>query len=668
MGLAALREKQLIRWRDRVMQLDGRMADGSWHLTDVGTGLMDKQSETDIWSALERGELAFVTSEAPAIHQPTRDLLSKLSVAATTGLRSSIEKDEAGTDAVKRLRYVDSMKGLARSQREEEIDRIWTELRWPDQRPAYATVMWWQTRANQAKDRVAALRDRSDRKGRTGPRYSEDVLRILRQIRDDRFLCRSPRITVEKAVRMAQDAVRIANASLPKSKHMPSPGRKAMVGVINELDAVEVIARRFGADVALRMMRTSLGGVVTSRPLERVEIDHTKLSVVLLDDDFEPLGRASYTGAIDAHTTSMLGYYWGAEVPSVVALARCIRHSVRPKVEFLKKYENVTNGWDCFGVAEAWVLDNGLEEHATAVRQAASQMGVQRVEFCARAAPWQKGSIERFLRTQDQGLLHSLPGATMESILSRTDFDPKKDHLIRASTFDRLLAKWVVDIYMREPKAVLRNRSASDAWAAAKGSFTQYVPTEIDLLERIFLKQVKGRLLDHAGVEYDCLVYNSLDMKLLRERFGPRLTVDIRVSDEELGFIHVGVPNHDAWVKVPCVDQQYAAGMTRWQHGKCKLMRRACADEAKVLSLAEARQQLLDDIEAEKGAVKQGRKMARRRMQEGSHRPEAGSRTSAPAQMAGSEPDTGHVAGGREKHESEIPDFETEVLEAEGEE
>jgi putative transposase len=153
-------------------------------------------------------------------------------------------------------------------------------------------------------------------------------------------------------------------------------------------------------------------------------------------------------------------------------------------------------------------------------------------------------------------------------------------------------------------------------WVSHKGAFTQYVPDSTTILESLFLRQVDGRTLDHEGIEFDCLIYNSLDMRIIRSKFGCKLKVNIRVNDEDLSYIYVQVPDHDIWVKVPCLDLEYSTDLTRWQHKKCKKMQDICADDGVELSLAEARQQLLDDIDAEKTAVTQGRKKARARLRE----------------------------------------------------
>ncbi len=616
MALGALRERQLIRWSGRVLRLDGRLTDGEWQLTELSTGLIDKQSDTTLLAAVEIGDLVFIERADAAVINQEQALLNALSEAARKVPETSTTEISDGGEGALKFQYVKAIKGLSTSAAKKAIQSTWETLKRPKQIPGYSTVMAWRLKCKGRLDPIAALQNQDDKKGRRGHRYGEEVVAVLRKVRDDHYLNRNPRITVQKATAIAQDKIRILNAARPRSEHLPIPKRKAFLSVVRELDAAEVLAARHGADAALAMLRTSLGGVKTTRPLERVEIDHTVLSIILLDDDYEPLGRAFTTVAKDVNTRAILGYYWGAENPSIVSLARCIRHSIQPKIEFLKEFPDVVHQWNTFGVAESWVIDNGLEEFAGALHQAASEQGVQKIEFCGRRSPWHKPNIERYFRAQDQDLIHGLPGTTMENIMRRTNFDPKKDILIRWSSFERIYVKWIVDVYMQAPQRILKNRSPSQAWTDKVTEFTQFLPDSTTVLECLFLRTVEDRTLDHAGVEFDRLVYNSRDMGLIRRKLGPKLKVSIRVDDEDLSYIYVQVPGHNVWVKVDCLDQDYAYDLTRWQHDKCKRMQRACLDEGFELSLAEAREQIRSDVDAERKEVKQGRRKARARMDE----------------------------------------------------
>lgn len=510
-----------------------------------------------------------------------------------------------------------AVRGLTLSEIANALEQLHQKFKWPDETPHINSILNWRMKAANSSDPIAALVERNDRKGRYGDRYPAEVMDIVREIRDTKFLKKNPRITVGRAVEAVSDRIVLENEQRLESDRLPIPGRRVMNKVIGEISEYDLISARYGSDVAMCKLRNSLGGVEVKLPLQRCQIDHTPLSIILLDEDFIPLGRPNLSVAVDARVPIPTGAYWGAEVPSIVSVARCVRHSVQPKTDFLRQFPNVKGTWDCFGVHQTYVGDNGLEEHAMALRQACSEMGGSVLELCPRKKPWFKPNIERYIRTMDLDLLQTLPGATMENIVTRCNFDPKKDVLLRKSIFDKLLMKWMVDVYIREPRDVLGKRQALiDAWRKEIGLVDQMVPTKTVLLERLFLRRVEDRVLDHAGIEFDCLIYNSSDLGALRSELGTVLVVTIWVSDEDLGYIQVCVPDTDMWIRVPCLELKYAQGMTRWQHKMCKKMRRELVGEGREVSLAAAREEIYREVEMEADELRHAFRKRRARMKE----------------------------------------------------
>lgn len=615
MALVRLAENQLIRWRDRLLKLVGKLPDGDWHLVDLTSGLMDKQPDQILWRAFERNELTFVCDDKKPNGRDAENLVQKLSQEAVPA-EFVRDTDELRQRAMNRWQYVQAIRGMSIGVVGTAIKALWEKLGWPEKKPPHLnTVYLWRKKTKSNSDPVVALIEKHEKKGWRN-RFDETFLDILRDVRDEKFLKSSPRLTVEKTVKEAQRTIRALNHERPQSDHYPKPGRRLMQTIIDEKSKCEQIAKRFGADVAMNMFRYSLGGIRTDEPLDRCEIDHTPLSIVVCDKNFIPWGRANASIALDVGTRCTQGAYWGAEVPSIVSLSRCIRHAVRPKIDFLERFPNVKGKWDCFGTSKSYIVDNGLEEHAQALRQAVAQLGGATLELCARKKAWFKPHVERYFRNQDLDLLQTLPACTMENFTKRCNFDPKKDLLLRRSTFDAIFAKWIVDIYLREPQDVLHNKAPIDVWRERILRVDQFVPDKTVLLERLFLRKVTDRSLDHEGIEFDCLQYNSSDMGAVRAQLGSVLKVDIWVSDEDLGHIHVCVPGTDYLIRVPCLELKYAEGLTRWQHERNKKAQAVAKGEGRQISLDAARQEIEDAIKNEMKEFRHAHRKRQSRYQE----------------------------------------------------
>jgi len=610
MGLANLERGQRIKLDGVCFELTGLLPSGKWQLMDIDTGLRDEQTPDDLWQAFLQRRLRFVDGLDDTENSPS--ILTTLSNAAEATSHDC--KGKGLNDALRRHQYVqeiEKLRGL--SPLKETIYKTWEKLQWPEKAPVLRTAQNWCAKARVASDPVNALIEKTHHKGNRSARYSSELVEMADELIQKKYLKNTPRLTLAKTAEELARLVRKENTRRPASEHLPIPKRKFIKSRIAVIPEYELIAARFGVDAARVAMRTSLGGVETSKALQIGELDHTLQASILLDDDFMPWGRSSASVCIDAHTRAPTGLSLGAEVPSIVSVARCIESSVLPKTELLKKYPTVKGRWDCYGIHETYVVDNGLEEHATALRQAASELGGSTIEFCPRKAPWFKPHVERFFRTQDLDLLQTLPGCTGENINVRPAFNPKKDLLIRRQTFEIVFMKWLVDIYLRRPQKCLGDISPAEAWKRSVTLEEQLVPTRRIALERLFLRKETGKSLDHEGITFDCLIYNSRDLGALRSQLGAKLCVDIWVSDEDLGYIYVVVPNQDVVIRVPCLDQLYTSGLTRWQHEKCKKLRRIRMDEGLQLSLDEAREEIGKLIEADLAELRHARRKKRTR-------------------------------------------------------
>lgn len=74
------------------------------------------------------------------------------------------------------------------------------------------------------------------------------------------------------------------------------------------------------------------------------------------------------------------------------------------------------------------------------------------------------------------------------------------------------------------------------------------------------------RTVFHYGVELNGLKYNSLELGEIRRKVGASPKVTITFDPEDLGHIYVLDPKMLTYLKIACIDREYATGLSLWQH------------------------------------------------------------------------------------------------------
>ena len=148
------------------------------------------------------------------------------------------------------------------------------------------------------------------------------------------------------------------------------PTRRLIARMIADIPAFDKHAARYGHDSAVKAFRGVTGHSVTHAPLERAEIDHTLLDLMVVDDQSRlPLGRPSVTACIDCYTRCILGIYIGFNPPSYQSVAACLKDCFLPKVNLQRDYPGIVNEWPAYGVMHNLVVDGGLEFYSASLEQ-----------------------------------------------------------------------------------------------------------------------------------------------------------------------------------------------------------------------------------------------------------------------------------------------------------
>lgn len=370
------------------------------------------------------------------------------------------------------------------------IQEVWKKLNKDREPSEVTTVPNWTSVARWKKKYLAngkdayILLEQHHQKGNRTNRYDNDVMDIVSDCIGQIYM-RRERGTIEETTEEAVVRVTKENNQRLKHDHLPLPTRRLVRRLIDLIPAFDRCAARYGRIAAVRIYRSKLKHIVTKKPLETAEIDHTRLDLFVIDDDSHiPLGRPWLTICIDNHTRCILGIYIGFEPPSGLTVGKCLKHAFLPKTNLHKEYPGIRHTWDAHGVMEQLVVDNGLEFHGISLEKACFAFGVE-IIYTPRKTPWFKGKIERFNRTLNESVSHGISGTTFSNIFEKDDYDPAKHAVVTLSALRHILHKWIADCYHQKPHRSLDEHTPAAVWSSSinpEDIALAHDPAELDML------------------------------------------------------------------------------------------------------------------------------------------------------------------------------------------
>lgn len=560
MGIARFELNAEVRFDGRTHVLT-RMVDAiTWQLEDTRTKRITEKTITELQTLYLDGALVF---EAPPGRAAVASRLQELGKSHT-----EISKEQFDKAKLKRM-YVKALKDVPASNRFilEAIQKLWQKIKQPATAPHPATVRRWRSSLVAAGGDIRAVVDKISLRGNRTPRYPEAVTSFVENAIDIVYLTLE-RKTVQDTLDKACADINKENALRPAADQLPLPTYQLVKCKINEIPAFDRCVAREGRTAALKRFRSMKRHRATQFPLERCEIDHTLLDLMVLDDRTGlPLGRPVLTVCVDDNTRCVLGINIGFEPPSLLTVARCLKHAFLPKSRLKEEHPEVVNDWLAHGVPSEASVDNGLEFHGTGLEQAALELGME-IHYSPRKTPWHKGKIERFLQTLNFEVAHGVPGTTFSNIFEKDDYDPLKHAVVRLSVLKKIVMMWIVDVYHERRHRALKVPPAV-AWSSRIKPEDIDVPEDPDRLDAILGRRL-ARTLTHKGIEFEGLFYNSPELSKLRMQLGDRLNVEISVNDGDIGSLVVFSPDKTRMFTALALNQAYANGLTAWQHKVCK--------------------------------------------------------------------------------------------------
>lgn len=181
-------------------------------------------------------------------------------------------------------------------------------------------------------------------------------------------------------------------------------------------------------------------------PLSVIQIDHTLLRPVLVDDDYrEPIGRPWLTLAIDVFSRVIYGMYLSLEAPSAMSTGLCLVNGILVKDKWLAA-RGVTERWPVWGIAGKVHSDNGGDFRGDMLKGAAKNLNFI-LEWRPVKNPKYGGHIESLCGTLKEDLDREVPGVVPEHLSGKEYYDAEKEAALTYSELESWLAQYIARDY-----------------------------------------------------------------------------------------------------------------------------------------------------------------------------------------------------------------------------
>jgi putative transposase len=608
---------QQFRWRGELYEVKRQLPQDELNIENVASGALQVVSLSVLVTALFAGELFFIVRAAkparpgkldPSAHStPVCIELSDFPPALVeiarrrlTIIEPLITPDAACTLEAVKARVAEVKALEARHPADGSVPEV--ALSW---RSVYR---WLSDYRASGGDVRALIPNTSQRGGRGASRLSPEVSALIDSVLRDHYY-KPEQTSVKDLVYLVAAAIDEENQRRPAGERLSRPAVATIYRRLDRLDMQERFAAKHGQRAAKRQF--SQCGVTTypERPLERVEVDHTPIDVIVVDDqDFLPLGRPNLTKAIDAATRYPLGYYLGFEPPSYYTVMECLHHAIWPKPDSRERF-GTEHTWLAYGIPSLLVVDNGKEFIGRDLTDACLQLGIT-LENAPIRTPEFKAAIERHFGTCN-ALFHTLPGTTFSNLFQRRDYASERQACITVSELDQTLHLFLIDLYAERFHNGL-NGVPTRRWETAlqQGCSPRLPATAQEL--SILLGRVAHRAIHRYGIEFENLRYNCAELATLRTRLKGE-SAKLKFHPGDLSKLYVYDPFDQIYLTVPALAGEYVEQLSLWKHRIiCAAARREqAAVDLAALGRAKRKIQEVVDAALDRKHRRGGRKLGR---------------------------------------------------------
>jgi putative transposase len=259
-----------------------------------------------------------------------------------------------------------------------------------------------------------------------------------------------------------------------RQQGLPAPTWRTVKARLLLIDERTRASRRGETDL-IRSQKATPGEYEVSRPLQVVQIDHTQVDVIVVEEGSrESAGRPWITLAVDVTTRMVTGFHLALEAPSRTSIGLCLLHTVYDKTAWLAE-RNIDAPWPIAGLPEALHADNGADFRSRAFDRACQNYGIK-IKWRPVGEPHFGGHIERLIGTT-MGAVHMLPGSTFSNPADRGSYQSAAAARMTLRELERWIAWEITGNYHQRVHAAL-NRPPIAVWREQEDKVKLRLPVD----------------------------------------------------------------------------------------------------------------------------------------------------------------------------------------------
>jgi putative transposase len=593
-----------IRWQGTTYQIIRLLPLGQANIENILSGATLIVEISTLVRALFASELHFVSKNGKVVPDAQEE-----SRAAEPYLSLSDYPAELVSIARYRLEAIRPLLEMGRRTRADILDRVQKiKTAQQDERSLQNSVSaasiyrWISDYENSSNDLRALIPSVHERGGKHTTRLREETDTLVEMVIQDKYKAHE-KVTIddiryELAVRIAEE-----NRVRPSQDQLNMPSRATLARRIAASSACQDYKNQ-RKQSSIRQTEIQCGQTpYPGLPLERVEIDHTRSDLVVIDDrDNLPLGRLTFTYCLDTATRYPLGYYLGFEPPSYLTVMECLHHAIQPKGDVRKLY-GVEHEWLAYGIPSTLVIDNGKEFIGRDLEDACLLLGVV-LQYTPARTPQFKAGVERMFGSLNTMFFHTLPGTTFSNPAERGSYNSAGQACVYLSDVDKMINIFLLDFYAERFHHGLNSIPARRWEEKIQHGFAPALPPSAEELS-ILLGRTTTRVIHHYGVEFASLRYNCDDLILLRTRLKGQ-AAKIKYHPADLSCLYVYDTFERQYIRVPALADEYTHSLSLWKHRVIRQVALEEQDRVDLVALGKAKRKIQQIVDADRQRKRQG--------------------------------------------------------------